>query len=403
MARRVFLHIGTMKSATSYVQDLCDHNRAALAAQGVLWTKSGENFLATDDLLGTRRLRPGLDGAWRRLADALGQHEGDALVSNELLAPINPRKRRLLVSELAPAEPHVVITARDLGRVIPSQWQTGARNRNTVGWTDYVEALQRDDPDDEVVSGFWRRQDLAEIVTRWSRHVPIDRITVVTVPRSGTAPEVFGRRFASAFGVDATTFEQPPYSNAAVGAYSAELLRRVNERTADLDWLKYRWAFKNALSRLVLAERADQEPAIVLSDDQLAWARDRAAQQVAALTGTGVRVVGDLDDLEPAASASSAPVDPADTSTDQLLDLAVDALVGMGEILADARIEHDLLVREVEAQLPVGDDAAREQRDFLAYEAALPGEPSSQMVKSRFQRWRLARRADEAAQGGSSA
>src|SRR5258705_13188969 len=108
MSRRVFLHVGVMKSATSYIQDLCDANRDRLLAQGLLWTKSGDNFLATDDLLGTQRARPGLDGAWRRLADQIEAHRGDSLVSNELLAPINAGKRERLVNSLAPAEPHVV-------------------------------------------------------------------------------------------------------------------------------------------------------------------------------------------------------------------------------------------------------------------------------------------------------
>src|SRR3954465_2103752 len=125
MSRRVFLHVGVMKSATSYLQDLCDVNRERLLAQGLLWAKSGDNFLATDDLLGTRRARPGLEGAWQRLAGEVEAHGGDALISNELLAPINAQRRRRLVGALAPAEASVVVTARDLARVIPSQWQTG--------------------------------------------------------------------------------------------------------------------------------------------------------------------------------------------------------------------------------------------------------------------------------------
>ena len=40
MARRVFLHIGTMKSATTYIQDLCDVNQEALLDAGLFWPTS---------------------------------------------------------------------------------------------------------------------------------------------------------------------------------------------------------------------------------------------------------------------------------------------------------------------------------------------------------------------------
>jgi hypothetical protein len=389
MARRVFLHVGVMKSATSYLQDLCDANRDRLLAQGVLWTRSGDNFLATDDLLGTRRERPGLEGAWRRLADQVEAHAGDALISNELLAPINARKRSRLVQALEPAETSVVVTARDIARVIPSQWQTGARNRSTVGWREYIESLVADDGSD-VATGFWRRQDLPAIVASWAEQVSLDRVTVVTVPPSGVAPSVLGERFASAIGVSAAGFEQPPASNPSVGLVSAELLRRVNERTEELAWLEYRWAFKHALARLVLAERADREPAMTLDAKALAWARDRGARIAEALEASGVRVIGDLADLIPAAG-EAAPGEPDLDPTDaELLDAAVDGLVGLGAVLAEARIEHEALVRAVEQW--VRDEVTdADWEAFAAYEAALPEPPPEQMVASRFLRWRLAR------------
>jgi hypothetical protein len=389
MSRRVFLHVGVMKSATSYLQDLCDANRDRLLAQGLLWTKSGDNFLATDDLLGTRRTRPGLDGAWRRLADQIEAHRGDALVSNELLAPINARKRDRLVQSLAPAQAHVVLTARDIARVIPSQWQTGARNRSTVGWRDYVASLVADD-DNEVSAGFWRRQDVPAIVAGWAEQVTLERVAVVTVPPSGIAPAVLGERFAAALGISADGFEQPAASNPSVGLVSAELLRRVNERTAGLEWLEYRWAFKHALARLVLAERATLEPAMTLDSAALAWARQRGERIAEELDASGVRVVGDLSDLVPG-SDSAAPGEPdAEPSDSELLEAAVDGLVGLGAVLAEARIEHEALVRAVEQW--VRDEVTdADWEAFAAYEESLPEPPSERMVESRFLRWRLAR------------
>jgi hypothetical protein len=389
MSRRVFLHVGVMKSATSYLQDLCDANRDRLLAQGLLWAKAGANFLATDDLLGTRRARPGLDGAWRRLADQIEAHDGDALVSNELLAPVNARKRRRLVQSLAPAEAHVVITVRDIARVIPSQWQTGTRNRHTVGWREYVASIVADDGND-VATGFWRRQNVPAIVASWAEQVTLDGVTVVTVPPSGVAPAVLGERFASALGVTADGFEQPPASNPSVGLVSAELLRRVNERTADLEWLEYRWAFKHTLARLVLGERAERERAMTLDATALAWARRRGEQIAEALDRTGVRIVGDLADLVPAVDLAASGEPDAEPSDSELLDAAVDGLAGLGVALAEARIEHEALVQAVGQW--VRDEATdADWEAFAAYEASLPGSRTERLVESRFLRWRLAR------------
>src|SRR4051794_31097998 len=392
MSRRVFLHVGVMKSATSSLQALCDVNRERLLAQGLLWAKSGDNFLATDDLLGTRRARPGLEGAWQRLAAEVEAHGGDALISNELLAPINAQRRRRLVGALAPAEASVVVTARDIARVIPSQWQTGARNRSEVTWQDYTASLVADDGN-EVAAGFWRRQDLPAIVAHWSEQVTLDRVTVVTVPPSGGDPSLLGERFAEAVGVSAEGFEQPAASNPSVGFASAELLRRVNERTEALEWLEYRWGVKHALARLVLAERADKERSMALDLETLAWARERGARIAADLDASGVRVVGDLADLVPAEASGGEGESGAALSDTELLDAAVDGLAGLGSVLAEARIEHEALVRVVEEWVrdKAGAATDAEWAEFSAFEASLPEPPPDRMVESRFLRWRLAR------------
>ncbi|MEJ7745092.1 MAG: hypothetical protein WKF73_22710 [Nocardioidaceae bacterium] len=187
MAERVFVHIGTMKSGTTYLQSWLDRNQERLAEQGLFWNRSDRNFRATDDLFNSRKIRPGLDGAWSALKARLESHPGDALISNELLAAIAPKKAARLVSELRPAEVHVMVTARDLVKVVPSQWQTAMRNRSTVTWAQYVDDICTDEPHQgSFYTWFWNRQDVAGIVNLWSRHVPLDRFSIITVPPSGT-------------------------------------------------------------------------------------------------------------------------------------------------------------------------------------------------------------------------
>lgn len=352
MARKVFVHAGTMKSATSYVQALCNCNVDVLAESGVLWTWSQTNFLATGDLLGTRHERRGLHGAWQALKGRIDDWDGDALISNEMLAEKTPAGMRTLVSALGPVEVHVVITARDLARIIPSQWQTGIRNRGTGTYDDFLRSLIND-PEDGHTRRFWRKQDVAAIVRRFSRVVPLERISVVTVPPPGSDHTIVGERFATVLGVDAADFVQPPPVNASLGSHSVELLRRVNSRSEEFDYDHYRWAFKNGLARRVLAERARREPAIALTAEQLAWVRRRATSLVEDTAATGVRVVGDLADLIPA-NAAPAVRGHSEPTDGQLLDAAVDALVGMGMLLADLRLAQEDLVDLVEERLPPG-------------------------------------------------
>jgi hypothetical protein len=349
MAERVFVHVGTMKSGTSYLQALCNCNIDLLADSGVLWKWSNTSFHATADLLGTRHQRRGVAGAWAALKQDIDAWDGDVLISNELLAEKNAQSVRRLVEALHPAEVQVVITARDLGRTIPSQWQTGVRNKGTVPFADFVESLMRGS-DDQVVRWFWRKHDLTRVVRRYSRVVPLERISVVTVPAADLDFTLLGHRFGAVMGIDTSRFVQPPRLNVSLGAHSAELLRRLNGRSQDFDHEQYRFAFKAALARQVLSSRVGQEPTIEMTTEQLAWARDRATSLVAELASSGVRIFGDLADLMPAAAPVGDPsrINPAE---DQLVDVAMDALLGMGKLLADLRIAHDDLVHLVRSRL----------------------------------------------------
>jgi len=331
-----------MKSGTTYLQSWLDQNSERLAEQGLLWNKSGANFRATDDLFGSAKPRPHLEGAWAAMKASLDSHAGDALISNELLAAAAPKKVARLVRRLRPAEVHVLITARDLARVVPSQWQTAMRNRGTVTWAQYVEDIFMSEPnEDSYYNWFWNRQDVPGIVSSWSRHVALDSLTVITVPPSGTSPTVLGERFCSVLSVDPTGFDDASMSNASLGAHSAELLRRMNAEIVSFDWAQHQLAIKNGLARRVLEGRADKEPSVGLTQRQHNAVRNAATAMVDRLRRMDVKVVGDLDDLIPGVDAYGTPADPADASDSDLLAAAIDGLVGIGKLYADLRIEGD--------------------------------------------------------------
>jgi hypothetical protein len=322
MAQRIVVHIGAMKSATTYLQNLCDVNMTTLAAAGVYWPGSRAIFSAT-----TRAHRPS-DADWPSLVAAVRRHDGLALISNELLSLRRPKRIRAFVDDLGD-NVHIVVTARDLARVIPSQWHTGTRNRRqTPPWPDFVAALMRDDPDDPAVDWFWRRHDLPQLLGAWTSHVGATALTVVTVPPPGAATELIAARFMSVLGVDVADLAPPTWRSPTYGIVTSELIRRLSTRLEHLSDEQYRAFLTQALARGMVADPQPPEPRVTLTDPQLQWARDRATRIVEAVAASGVSVVGDLADLIPSESTVGVPT-PRPTDA-ELLDAALRALEVVG-------------------------------------------------------------------------
>ncbi len=354
MASRVYLHIGTMKSATTYLQHWGDVNRHALAEAGVLWPELGLPFAATSDLLARADARRPSQGAWRRLTSELERHDGAAVLSNELLAAMGQVRAARVIRALRPAEISIVLTVRDLARVLPSQWQTRLKNGSTVAWTEFAEAVcgdvgptpGRDDREgadnEDAHLWFWRRQDWPAIVRRWRDAAETGIVTLVTVPPAGSPTAFTGQRFAAALGVNARGYVEPEYRNSSLGAHSAELVRRVNQAASGWDREYQRMGVRNGLARTVLAERARDEPGCALSPHLFERLRGRTSAMIADLEGLDVQIIGDLQDLVPTPETMDG-VDPGQSSDSELLTAAVTGLVGFARVHTEVRTEYDRL------------------------------------------------------------
>ena len=88
MGQRVILHVGAMKSGTSYLQALLYANRPMLAERGVLvpgrtWS---DQVRAVQDVLGMASERTGdISGCWDGLVEEVAAYDGTAVVSMEFL------------------------------------------------------------------------------------------------------------------------------------------------------------------------------------------------------------------------------------------------------------------------------------------------------------------------------
>jgi hypothetical protein len=351
----VFLHVGSPKTGTTFLQGVLWSQREPAAAQGLLlpMDRFFDHYLASLDVRGLagRKNHPERAvGSWDRLVREAEAWPGTVLVSHELFASATAEQAaRAIASFGEGTEVHVVVTARDLVRQIPAEWQEHVKHRSTKTLPDFVDDLREDT---SGTSWFWRVQDSADVVDRWGRSLPPGRVHVVTVPPAGADPAALWDRFATLLGLDPDAFDtEVPHSNTSLGVEQAELLRRVNAELGDRLPLPgpYPGLVKNLLAHQVLAGRPGTRLALDEATTEFAVQRSREiADRLATL---GVDVVGELDDLVPdpvAARASSRPtfLTPAD---DVLLSESVAAMAGLLDAVAQrgAQRRYEQLIRDL--------------------------------------------------------
>ena len=330
----VFLHVGAMKTGTSYLQQLLGENAQQLAADGVLFpgdTAWGAQVRAVRDILqlgADRQQRDAVVGAWGELRRQLREHDGRAaLISMEFLSFASRKRAQALVLDLAPADVSVIVTIRDAGRVLPAQWQESTQNRGTASWERYTEAVLRGKSKDPIWRTSMRALNIPNVLNVWGALIPPERLHLVTVPPPGSAPTLLWERFAAAVGLDPQRYEPPKRRrNESLGYASADLMRRANVDLRSLPIAHYQQTVKAHLCKRVLAGRSG-EPRVGISPALSDFATQWNNSMVDAVTKSGGVVHGDLSDLLlPTPVTKESVEEPAPA---ELLSAASDALAGL--------------------------------------------------------------------------
>lgn len=320
MASRVVLHVGLMKSGTSYLQRRLDANRALLAERGVLLPgeRWRDQMLAVSDVLGRKQQAGKADGRWQALLDQAAAHDGTVVVSMEFLGPATPDSIARVVGSLAPATVEVVVTLRDLGRTVPAMWQESLQNGGVVPWAEYVGQLAGAR---RPARAFWRQQGMGRIAGNWVAEVGPERVALVTVPPPGAEPGLLWERFCDAAGLEARDAAPCEPANTSLDAASAVLLRELNLRLRDDDLPtgEYHRLVKFGLGKRALAGRGGAP----IGFEPSAWLVQRAGEIDERLRATGARVVGDLAELAPVAVPG---IDPGTVPVDERLRAEVEEL-----------------------------------------------------------------------------
>ncbi len=282
------------------------------------------------------------------------------LISHEMFSGASAEDARTAVAAFAPRPVTVVVTARDLMRQVPAEWQENVKHGRVKTFAEFWELLSDPEHAHEASRWFQLAQDVPDIVARWAAAVSAPCVCVVTVPPSGAEPTLLWRRFAEACAIESDGVDLDVQdNNPSLDTVTTALLRRVN---VDLLSHPLRIDQRDELLKGVFAHR-------VLAPQKAADARIRVPIEVAgtlhaqaiawrkALAESGCTVVGDLDELVPPEPGTSEPdVHPPDA-------VPPGAVVKVA-VASIARLLHELGRVQDERQ-QVLDDVA-ERGDFLA-------------------------------------
>jgi hypothetical protein len=352
MASKVILHVGAPKTGTSFVQDLLFTERDRLRERGILYAadRFDAHFLAALDLLqlpwgGIER---DAVGAWDRLAAEVRAWPGTAIISHEILATASRAQVARAIGSIGGAgtEVHVVLSARDLVRQIPAEWQENIKHRRVTPYAVFLAELREPTREAEVARWFWGVQEIPDVLDRWGSTLPRDRVHLVTVPPAGAPHGLLWERFAGVIGLDPEEFApQDTRTNASLGVAEVAVLRRLNGEIVDVvPPHNYRPLVRESLVHQNLS-RNRISARLSVPEDVWSWASELSRTWVAELAGRGYDAVGELDDLLPGPPVPFS--DPDSPEPGEFSEAAVKALTAMTIEAARLRDHEDVLHQEI--------------------------------------------------------
>ena len=197
---------------------------------------------------------------------------------------------------------------------------------------------------------FWRVQSLPDVLSRWSKGLPPERVHLVTVPQSGAPREELWHRYCRAFGIDpAWAPEQSDRENVSIGAAETTLIRRFNRRLkqAGLPSEEYRRLVRELVVHQTLAQRPNMAK-VTLPPAAFPWAEEVAEEWIEWVVGSGIDVIGDVEDLRPVAPPEGEGwANPDRPRRPQMVDAALDAMVALALEAAKRPDPHEQLTARI--------------------------------------------------------
>ena len=335
----VLLHVGVHKTGTTAIQAALSDARDDLLAHGVRYPgKLQAQHRAALALLG----RPwgwnsrGGSVMDRRHFDALVRrathHQGRVVISSEFFCEAPEDKAMETIQALGGSDKvTVVITLRNLGKLLPSSWQQYLKYGLTTEYSKWLEDVFATPGSSKISPTFWRRHDHGAVVTRWSNAVGAENLNVLVLEDVDLSAQYHA--FAQMLGVpeDILVSRMNLTSNRSMTAAEAELLVRLNKRVKkQMQWTDYVQLVRRGVAmRMVENREPDASESRLVTPE---WALDAAAKEGAASVTTikqlGVNVYGNLDSLAVRIPGATAP---ESSPAEMPIDAAVEAIVAVIE------------------------------------------------------------------------
>ncbi|MCW2758180.1 MAG: hypothetical protein JWO46_1926 [Nocardioidaceae bacterium] len=301
MAHRVFLHLGLPKTATTYLQRILWSHQAELREIGMLLPGEArrEHLWVSRTIRGEERaesMNAWQRGAWDRIREEIAAWDGDAVISHEFFAAASAEQAAGMIAALAPAEVHVVVTAREPLGLFAASWQESLKNRGVEPMADYGREVSESPLD----IWNWRTLDLGLVLDRWAPEggaVPAERVHVLPLPGDDHPRETIWHRLAGVLGVDTIEVDlSQHFPNESMGVVEAETLRRVNAHLGSFTKAIDRGTFiRTFLADERLVPRRGER--FWPGDEQVEDCRRRGRAAVDLIAARGFDVVGSVDDL----------------------------------------------------------------------------------------------------------
>ncbi|MCW2855928.1 MAG: hypothetical protein JWR52_1543 [Marmoricola sp.] len=365
MAEKVFLHIGLPKTGTTYLQTMMWGDRERMRDQGVLLPGRERR----DHLWASRVIRHDPNVAtfderrltsWARLTAEIAAWEANAVISHEFFAGASTQEAAVMVADLAPAEVHVVVTARDALGLFTSSWQESLKNRDTVTMAEY--AAKPVSQSSQAIWN-WHTLDIRLVLERWAPVVTPANVHVLPLPGPGAPRNLIWERFATLLGLDPHEFDdESSFPNESMGVVEAETLRRINLHLQDDDFTK-------AVDRGVYIRTFLADERLVPRNGERYWpapgvieeCRRRADDAIEHIRAGGYDVIGDLEDLRV----------PADLPERRTAESVTDAEVAEVAVAVAGQLMHDVRRLRMERNAARRRVAALEERPAPGFRHAI--------------------------------
>jgi len=297
------LHVGFMKTGTTALQSAASNRRQQLLHHGVRYPGWHYNHRKAALALAGHTSPAAGNGPddWDRLMTEINADPTRRiLISNEMIAGLDETVARRLRDDLGPLT-HVVFTVRSFASVLPSLWQQYVKSGHQRDFEEFLSRRLAGDPADRPPD--MDRHDQAALVSRWAGVFGPENVTVIVVDKS--EPRRVPSSFEALLGLPAGMLYEPELRgesvNRSLSVHEASLLLTVNRLLAPYGLAQYevdRLLLKGATARMLDEFPApDPDSQLILPPWAVEPAVARSRQYAEAIARSGVRVIGDLEEL----------------------------------------------------------------------------------------------------------